>query len=192
VRTIKTGITKYGTENDRRTWDEWLPYLVMGYRMSNQAALGQYSSYYPMHGRQPLMTGAAAKPLLGEPIDFDEPEQWVRACKQRAQVLRRDMPLALGNLLAARHRDQRRYEHVRRGVPAAGAEICSGRLGLPPAAAGGQHRRVRVEGRVQGASGRGQRAHGAARGGRDGVQGAHGELRLVPQPQHRHPPSTPR
>jgi hypothetical protein len=36
VRTIKTGITKYGTENDRRTWDEWLRYLVMGYRMSNQ------------------------------------------------------------------------------------------------------------------------------------------------------------
>jgi hypothetical protein len=114
VRRIKTGITKYGTEKDRRTWDEWLPYLVMGYRMSNQAALGQYSPYYLMHGRQPLMTGAAVKQLVGEPIDFDEPEQWVRACEQRAQVLRRDMPLALRNLLAAQHRDQRRYEHVRR------------------------------------------------------------------------------
>ena len=34
--------------------------------------------------------------------------------KQRAQVLRREMPLALENLLAAQHRDQRRYEHVRR------------------------------------------------------------------------------
>jgi hypothetical protein len=114
VRTIKTGITKYETENDRRTWDEWLPYLVMSYRISNQAALGQYSPYYLMHGRQPLMMGAVAKQLLGEPIDFDKPEQWVRACEQRAQVLRRDMPLALGNLLAAQHRDQRRYEHVRR------------------------------------------------------------------------------
>jgi hypothetical protein len=60
------------------------------------------------------MTEAAAKQLLGKPIDFDEPEQWVRACEQRAQVLRRDMPLALGNLLASLHRDQRRYEHVRR------------------------------------------------------------------------------
>jgi hypothetical protein len=29
-------------------------------------------------------------------------------------VLRREMPLALGKLLAAQHRDQRRYEHVRR------------------------------------------------------------------------------
>jgi hypothetical protein len=46
VRTIKTRITKYRMENDRRTWDEWLPYLVMGYRMSNQAALGQNSPYY--------------------------------------------------------------------------------------------------------------------------------------------------
>jgi transposase InsO family protein len=35
VKTIKTGITKYETENDRRTWDKWLPYLVIGYRMSN-------------------------------------------------------------------------------------------------------------------------------------------------------------
>jgi hypothetical protein len=54
VRTIKMGITKYGTEKDRRTWDEWLLYLVMGYRISNQAALGQYFPYYLMHGRQPL------------------------------------------------------------------------------------------------------------------------------------------
>jgi hypothetical protein len=114
VRTIKTKITQYGTENDRRTWDKWLPYLLMGYRMSNQAALGQYFPYYQMHGLQPLITGAAAKQLLGEPIDFNEPEQWVRSCEQRAQVLRRDMPLALGTLLAAQHRDQRRYEHVRR------------------------------------------------------------------------------
>jgi hypothetical protein len=105
MRAIKTGITKYGMKNDRRTWDEWLLYLVMGYCMSNQAALGQYSSYYLMHGRQPLMTGAAAKQLLGEPINFDVAEQWVRACKQRAHVLRRNMPLALGNLLAAQHRD---------------------------------------------------------------------------------------
>jgi hypothetical protein len=29
VRTIKGGITRFGTENDRRTWDEWLPYLVV-------------------------------------------------------------------------------------------------------------------------------------------------------------------
>jgi hypothetical protein len=35
VRTIKGGITRFETENDRRTWDEWLLYLVMDYRMSN-------------------------------------------------------------------------------------------------------------------------------------------------------------
>jgi transposase InsO family protein len=71
VRTIKGGITRFGTENDRRTWDEWLPYLVMGYRMSNQAVLGGYSPYFLMHGRQPMLTGQAARQLLGEPIDFD-------------------------------------------------------------------------------------------------------------------------
>jgi hypothetical protein len=50
---------------------------------------------------------------LGEPIDFDSPEQWVKACEQRAKVLKRKMPLALKNLLAAQQRDQRRYENVR-------------------------------------------------------------------------------
>jgi transposase InsO family protein len=114
VRPIKGGITRFGTENDRRTLNEWLPYLVMGYRMSNQAALGGYSPYFLMHGRQPMLTGQAARQLLGELIDFDSPEQWVKACKQRAEVLKREKPLALRNLLAAQQRDQRRYEHVRK------------------------------------------------------------------------------
>jgi hypothetical protein len=114
VRRIKGGITRFGTENDRRMWDEWLPYLVMGYRISNQAALGGYSPYFLMHDRQPMLTGQAARQLLKEPIDFDSPKQWVKACEQRAEVLKREMPLALGNLLAAQQRDQRRYEHMRK------------------------------------------------------------------------------
>ncbi|GAQ92325.1 hypothetical protein KFL_009800040 [Klebsormidium nitens] len=46
VRTIKAGITKFGSEAGRRTWDEWLPWMVMGYRMSRQAALAGYSPYF--------------------------------------------------------------------------------------------------------------------------------------------------
>ncbi|GAQ93458.1 hypothetical protein KFL_015450020, partial [Klebsormidium nitens] len=115
VRTIKDGVTRYGTEADRRTWDEWLPYLAMGYRMSPQAALGGYSPYFLLHGRHPMLTGEAVKwQLVGTPIDFDTPEQCVEACQQRAVVLQREMPLALGNLLVAQHRDQRRYDHVRK------------------------------------------------------------------------------
>ena len=114
VRTIKGGITRYGTTADRRNWDEWLPYLAMGYRMSPQAALGGYSPYFLLYGRHPMLTGEAVKQLLGAPVDFDSPEQWATACHQRAEVLRREMPLALGNLLSAQHRDQKRYEHVRK------------------------------------------------------------------------------
>ena len=114
VRTIKEGVTRWGTEADRRTWDEQLPYLAMGYRMSPQAALGGYSPYFLLYGRHPMLTGEAVKQLLGTPVDFDSPEQWVAACQQRAEVLQREMPLALGNLLAAQHRDQRRYDHVRK------------------------------------------------------------------------------
>ena len=114
VRTIKAGITKFGSEADRRTWDEWLPYLVMGYRMSPQGALAGYSPYFIMFGRRPMLTGEAARKLLGEPVDFDDPAVWVQACEQRAEVLKREMPLALENLAAAQHRDQRRYEYVRK------------------------------------------------------------------------------
>jgi hypothetical protein len=117
VKTIKGGITRFklGTEADRRTWDvPWLLYLVMGYRMSNQAALGGYFPYFVLHGRQPMLTGQTARQLLEAPIDFDSPEQWVKACEQRSEVLKKEMPLALGNLLAAQQRDQQRYETVRK------------------------------------------------------------------------------
>jgi hypothetical protein len=169
VKTIKGGITRFGTENDRRTWDEWLPYLVMGYCMSNQTALGGYSPYFLMHGRQPMLTGQAARQLPGDPIDFDSPEQWVKACEQRAEVLNRDAlrtgepaggaatgPAAVG----ARAED---------GLPAAGAEISGGRPGVPTTTARQQHRRFGVEGGLQSTPGRGQRADGLPGRGRDAV-----------------------
>ena len=55
-----------------------------------------------------------SKEATGEPVDFDDPAVWVQACEQRAEVLKREMPLALENLAAAQHRDQRRYEYVRK------------------------------------------------------------------------------
>jgi hypothetical protein len=64
VRTIKGVITRFGTENDRMTWDEWLPYRVMGYCMSNQAALGGYSPYFPMHGRHKSRVTATSPPFV--------------------------------------------------------------------------------------------------------------------------------
>jgi hypothetical protein len=89
---------------------------------------------YSVRGKEKIVgPELAQKYMLGKPIDDGKPGQSVRACVQRAQVLRREMPLALGNLLAAQHRDQRWEVRAREesGVPAAGAEICGGRLGLP-------------------------------------------------------------
>jgi hypothetical protein len=73
-----------------------------------------------MHGRQPMLTGQAAPLLLGEPIDFDRS---VKVCEQRAEVLKREMPLARGNLLA-QQREQRRYKHAQKGgLPTAGEKV---------------------------------------------------------------------
>ena len=65
VKTIKKGVTTLGTEKDRRTWDEWLPWIIMGYRMSKQAALAGYSPYFLLFGREPMLTGAAARHAIG-------------------------------------------------------------------------------------------------------------------------------
>ena len=43
VQTVKLALRKYCLEHDKTTWDLALPFIAMGYRMSKQASLANYS-----------------------------------------------------------------------------------------------------------------------------------------------------
>ena len=53
VQTMKRALRKCHLDNGGEEWDEPLPYVAMGYRMSKQKALG-YSPYFLVFGRDPI------------------------------------------------------------------------------------------------------------------------------------------
>ena len=53
VHTLNKGLTKVLLDKSRTEWDLYMPYIAMGYRMSEEAAVG-YSPYYLLYGRHPI------------------------------------------------------------------------------------------------------------------------------------------
>jgi transposase InsO family protein len=113
VQTIKEALRKCIGDGDKTAWEEFLPWIAMGYRMSRQRAL-QFSPYYIMFGREPYVPPAAVERLKA-PLDLDCPELMVQAILQRAETIRKVMPIAFGNLEVAQHRDSLRYATTRTG-----------------------------------------------------------------------------
>ena len=96
-------------------WDDILPYVAMGYRISKQKSTG-YSTYFLLYGRQPLFP-SAIQHLENKELD-DIPNQnrkFHLELKNRGAVLRHVMPLAMRNLAIAQRRDKERFRHVRGG-----------------------------------------------------------------------------
>ena len=54
VQTMKRALRKCLLDGGGEEWDELLPYVAMGYRMSKQKAVG-YSPYFLMFGRDPII-----------------------------------------------------------------------------------------------------------------------------------------
>ena len=52
VQTVKTALRKFCLAHDKTTWDLALPSIAMGYRMSKQASLANYSPYFLLYGRE--------------------------------------------------------------------------------------------------------------------------------------------
>ena len=70
VQTMKRSLRKCLCDGGGQRWDELLPYVSMGYRMSTHKSLG-YSPYFLMFGRDPIFQ-ARHQPLLElevEPTD---------------------------------------------------------------------------------------------------------------------------
>ena len=92
---MKRSLLKSLCDGGGLRWDELLPYVAMGYRMSTQKSLG-YSPYFLLFGRDPIFQ-ARHQPLVDldkEPSD----EEMQVFLSSRALTFKRVMPLAMRNL----------------------------------------------------------------------------------------------
>ena len=53
VQTMESAVRKCLLDSGGEDWDEMLPYVAMGYKMSKEKAVG-YSPYFHMFGRDPI------------------------------------------------------------------------------------------------------------------------------------------
>ena len=114
VQTMKLALRKCLLDGGGEQWDELLPYVAMGYRMSRQKSSG-YSPYFLMFGRDPIIQSRLQQ-SQEEVLDLNTTEEGFRAfLNQRGQAFKRVMPLAMRNLAIAQQRDMERYRLVRGG-----------------------------------------------------------------------------
>ena len=94
---MKQGLRRTLLERCATDWDLVLPYVAMGYRMTQQKALG-YSPYYILYGRHPIFP-AKIQELEHEPLpNLDDPEAVRLFIDARSQVFSLVLPLAMRNL----------------------------------------------------------------------------------------------
>jgi transposase InsO family protein len=116
VQTIKKALQKYCLMYNKYHWDQFLPWIAMGYRMSCQASLAGFSPYYLLFGRH-LIVGSKVRDIIQNVVDLDDPAIWARVVSDRAKLFEKDIPAAFDNLLIAQHRDTLRYAHTIRSLP---------------------------------------------------------------------------
>ena len=111
---MKRALRKCIVDNSGEEWDELLPYVAMGYRMSKQKAVG-YSPYFLMFGRDPIFQSRLQQ-SQEEVLDLDTNEEELRAfLDRRGQAFKLVMPLAIRKFAIAQQRDIERYCWVRGG-----------------------------------------------------------------------------
>ena len=115
VQSIKRALNTYATPSDGQAydWDEYLPYIALGYRVSVQASLG-FSPYELLHGTKALLPA----PIRGQfdaALELQNPEQAAAHLVKRAALLRQHCAIAASNLRIAQQRDSLRYQRMRSG-----------------------------------------------------------------------------
>jgi hypothetical protein len=112
---VKRALRKWCLRHAAEEWDEYLPWVAMGYNFSAQASLAGFSPYQLLYGRDPVVPGAI-KVAMGEPLDVDRPVRLEALVAQRAALFQKWMPMAMRNLRIAQHRDTLRYAKTRSGA----------------------------------------------------------------------------
>ena len=112
MQTMKMGLRKCLLDGGGKNWDELLPCIAMGYRMTKQKSLG-YNPYFLMFGRGPIF------PSRHQTECEEELDPTVLVARlqvflnERGQLYRQVMPLSMRNLAIAQQRDKERYRLVR-------------------------------------------------------------------------------
>ena len=118
VQTVKHALRKR-CELDRKsdTWDEALPWIMLGYNASTQKASGM-SPYYMLYARHPVVPPAVKERMQDPLVLTDTPQAQELAAEivlQRADAVRKACTMATENLKIAQHRDTLRYSTTRSG-----------------------------------------------------------------------------
>ena len=95
-------------------WDDILPYVAMGYRISKQKSTG-FSPYFLLYGRDPLFP-STIQHLEENQLNLEDTNtKLMLELAKRSKILKRVMPIAMRNLAIAQQRDKERFHHVRGG-----------------------------------------------------------------------------
>jgi transposase InsO family protein len=115
VQSIKRALEKYAALEDgtASAWDDYLPHIALGYRVSVQASLG-FSPYELLYGTKAILP-SSIRPLFEQPLELENPEQAAEYLLKRAAALQQHCAIAGNNLRIAQHRDQLRYLKMRSG-----------------------------------------------------------------------------
>jgi len=95
-------------------WPQLLPWLLLGYSCSVQGATG-ISPYQKLNATNPIIP-LATQERISPPLNFDDPELAAAILFQRAKLVRRNVPMAISNILIAQHKDTPRYATVKGGA----------------------------------------------------------------------------
>jgi hypothetical protein len=115
VGVVKRSLRKWCLGHASEEWDVYLPWVAMGYNFSAQASLAGFSQYQLLFGKGPVVPGAI-RVAQEEALDLDQPERLAALVAQQAELFRQWMPMAMGNLEIAQHRDTLRYAKTRSGA----------------------------------------------------------------------------
>jgi hypothetical protein len=115
VQSVKRALEKYAALEDGNAfiWDEYLPHVALGYRVSVQESLG-FSPYELLYGTKAILP-SSIREHFQQPLDLANAEQAAEYLRRRADLLIRQCAIAAHNLRIAQHRDTLRYLKMRSG-----------------------------------------------------------------------------
>ena len=116
VQTIKRSLRKYLADQPdpkEHDWEQHLPFILLGYRASVQAAT-RMSPFYMMYARHPTIP-PAIRERFQVPIDLDNPNFTAVELLLRADLVKQAMVTAGEGIKIAQARDTLRYAKVRGG-----------------------------------------------------------------------------